>query len=417
MALQEDRIRNGIAVVGAGTSGYLTVLYLCKNYPDIKIRWVYPQNNKPIGVGEATVPEVTLFLKELGITPKIIINEMNGTLKLGVKFKDFYKDGESYNHPFGGTDWESFNIDYMIETNTVPDNILDYEEIANHFDVRELMLYLDKLLPTFPNLNIERWEVQSASDLSEKIVIDCTGFRKSLLNQLIPDNFVSITDKIPNNSAYVYRAPYKSIEQKVPYTISQAMDYGWAWNIPLGDKLTVGYVHDDKHDVYNEYINYLKTIYGDVDETKINKVGMITGKNKQHIYESDQTVIAIGLSSFFIEPLEATGLYLVQFGILLFDDYINGKITADKYNDVYNHEFDTILDFIIAHYKFSTRDNEYWSHYKNLDAELYKENNIFPKRSWDYILRGFGLSNYRPTMDRSFFAVRQGKKYNEKDFT
>jgi tryptophan halogenase len=417
MALQEDRIRDGIAVIGAGTSGYLTVLYLCKNYPDINIRWVYPQNNKPIGVGEATVPEVTLFLKELGITPKIIINEMNGTLKLGVKFKDFYKDGESYNHPFGGTDWEGFNIDYMIETNTVPDNILDYEEIANHFDVRELMLYLDKLLPTFPNLNIERWEVQSSSDLSEKIVIDCTGFRKSLLNQLIPNNFVSITDKIPNNSAYVYRAPYKSIEQKVPYTISQAMHYGWAWNIPLGDKLTVGYVHDDKHDVYNEYVDYLKTIYGDVDETKINKVGMITGKNKEHIYESNQTVIAIGLSSFFIEPLEATGLYLVQFGIRLFDDYINGKITAEKYNDVYNNEFDTILDFIIAHYKFSTRDNEYWSHYKNLDAELYKENNIFPKRSWDYVLRGFGLSNYKPTMDRSFFAVRQGKKYNEKDFT
>lgn len=342
---------------------------------------------------------------------------MNGTLKLGVKFKDFYKDGESYNHPFGGTDWEGFNIDYMIETNTVPDNILDYEEIANHFDVRELMKYLDNLLPTFPNLTIERWEVNSASDLSEKIVIDCTGFRKSLLNQLIPDNFVSIVDKIPNNSAYVYRAPYRSIEQKVPYTISQAMNYGWAWNIPLGDKLTVGYVYDDKYDVYNEYVDYLKTIYGDIDETLINKVGMVTGKNKLHIHEDDQTVIAIGLSSFFIEPLEATGLYLVQFGIRLFDDYINSKITAIEYNNTYNHEFDTILDFIIAHYKFSNRNNEYWNHYKDLEIELYKENNIFPKRSWDYILRGFELSNYKPMMDRSFFAVRQGKKYNEKDFT
>jgi len=80
---------NAIAVVGAGTTGYLTTLYLCKNYPDLNVRWIYPENNKPIGVGEATVPEVTEFLKDLDIDIKVIINELNGSLKLGIRFEDF----------------------------------------------------------------------------------------------------------------------------------------------------------------------------------------------------------------------------------------------------------------------------------------------------------------------------------------
>ena len=418
MALQEDRIRNGIAVIGAGTSGYLTVLFLCKNYPNTQIRWIYPKINNPIGVGEATVPEVTTFLNDLGISTKTIINELNGSLKLGIKFVDFYQKGESFNHPFGADAFESFNINYMMDTNTVPDNILEYKEIATHFDVRELMAYLDKLLPTFKNLTIVRDTVDDCAELSEDTVVDCTGFKRSLLNKYIPDNFTSITYKIPNNGAFVYRAPYKSSEQKVPYTTCKAMDYGWCWHISLGDKMSVGYVHDNKYDVKEEYIKHLESLFGEVDVDQINYVPMITGRNKQHIYEGTrQTIIAVGLSSFFIEPLESTGLYLVQYGIKCLDKYLKEKIDAQYYSEEYNNEFDVILDFIIAHYKFSARDNEYWNQYKNIDIKLYRENNIFPILSWDYILRGFKMSNYKPMMDRSFFAVRQGKKYNEKDFT
>lgn len=369
-------------------------------------------------MGEATVPEVTAFLNDLGISTQTILNELNGSLKLGIKFVDFYKKGESFNHPFGANSFESFNINYMMDSNTVPDNILEYKEIATHFDVRVLMKYLDKVLCTFKNLTIEHDIIDDCAHLVEDTVIDCTGFRKSLLNKYIPNNFQSISDKIPNNAALVYRAPYKSIEQKVPYTTCKAMNNGWCWHIPLGNQMSIGYVHDNTYDVKQEFADHLKTIFDDVNYENIVSVPMITGRNLKHIYEGQrQTIIAIGLSSFFIEPLESTGLYLVQYGIKCLDKYLKEEITDQFYNQEYNDEFDVILDFIIAHYKYSTHSNEYWTHYKDLDVELYKENNIFPKQSWDYILRGFELSNYKPGMDRSFFGVRQGKPYHEKDFT
>lgn len=281
MALQENRIKHGITIVGAGTTGYLTTLFLCKNYPNVQIRWVYPKVNKPIGVGEATVPEVTSFLKELGISPEIILKDLKGSLKLGIKFKDFYEKGKSFNHPFGNTDQESYNINYMINNDIVPHNILDYDEIATHFDVRELMKYLDDIFDQFDNLTIERRIVQSTDEFDEDIIIDCTGFSKALADY----NFVDITDKIPNNRAMVYRTKYKDISQKVPYTTAQAMQNGWIWNISLKDEMSIGYIYDDTYDVKEEFIKYLEENYNDVDQSKIFEVPMITGRNEEHIIE------------------------------------------------------------------------------------------------------------------------------------
>ena len=415
MALQENRIGNGIAVIGAGTTGYLTTLFLCKNYPHVKIKWIYPENNTPIGVGEATVPEVTKFLKDLGITPKIIINEINGSLKVGVKFKDFYKPNHNIYHPFGATEEESYNLKYCMENDIVPDDILDYDEIAMHFDVRELMLYLDKIMKDLPNLTIERRIVNNISEVEEDTVIDCTGFKRALSNY----EFVDITDKIPNNKALVYRTKYKNIKDKVPYTTAVAADCGWIWETPLNKTIAYGYVHDGRYNVKEEFIQHLKKYYDDIDESLIREVPMITGRNVKHIIrENGKTIIALGLSSFFIEPLESTGLYLVVYGIKTLDKYLKGQVSADYYNYDYNHEFDVILDFIIAHYKYSTYDTDYWNHYKNLDIQTYRENNIFPRRSWDYLLSGFNQVEFKPKMDPlTFMRVRKGTKYCEKDFT
>lgn len=361
---------------------------------------------------------MTSFLKDLGIDIKTILNELNGSLKLGIKFKDFYKEGESFNHPFGENVFESFNISYMMDNDTVPDNILEYNEIATHFDVRELMQYLDNVLPQFKNLIIERGEVTDINELKEQTIVDCTGFRKSIINQFLPNNFNSIIDKIPNNTALVYRAPYKNKNQKVPYTTCQAMDNGWIWNIPLGDQLSIGYVHDNKNNVLKEFIKYIVSIFGECHTEHIIEIPMITGRNEKHIYEGEsKTIIALGLSSFFIEPLESTGLYLVQYGIKCLDKYLKEQISADYYNTDYNNEFDVILDFIIAHYKYSDRTGEYWEYYKDLEIQEYRENNIFPVLSWEYILKGFDRSNFKPVMDRSFFSARKGTKYCEKDFT
>ena len=368
-------------------------------------------------MGEASVPEVQEFLNDLGISLDDIIRNCNGNFKVGVKFVDWWKKGTSFYHPFGLTDIESVELEYMMQNNIVPENLLtDYFDLASHFDVKLLTAYLDQKFTEFSNLTIERRFVNSLDEVTDSFIVDCTGFKKSFINQRDPNNFVSITNIIPNDQVFVYRSDYadKSTQQ-VPYTTMIAQDYGWIWNIPLADKITYGYVHSRRYDVKQAFIDYVESQVGPIDKTKINTVEMTTGRNKKHILHTDnKTVCCVGLSSCFIEPLEATGLYLAVFGIRLLGKYLEQQITEETYSDTYNAEFDAVLDFVVAHYKYSTRDNEYWQHYNNVAVELYKPNGIFPNRSWDYIIAGFNDNDRELKIKaESILKLRKGLHFSK----
>lgn len=417
MALQENRIGKRITVVGGGTSGYLTVLYFCVKRPDIHITWIYPVDNKPIGVGEATVPDVTNFLTDLGISIQTILNDIGGSLKIGAKFENWNGD-TIFCHPFGLTDTESVEIEWMMQNNLLTENITrEYSDLAVNFDVRELALYLDEYFKRFNNLTIIRKSIEDAQEIEDNLIVDCTGFAKVLINKHDKDNFKSISHIIPNNRAYVYRAQYSDIDtQQVAYTTLTAAKHGWIWNTPLKDVVTFGYIHDDTFDVKQEFIDFVESrVNYKIDETKIGNIKMITGRNENHIsHQGDKIVYSVGLSSFFIEPLEATGLYLTSFGIKLLEKLIDDQITEEYYNSEYNREFDAVTDFIASYYKFSTNSNEYWNKFKDLDIIKHRKNHIFPERSWHYILSGLGVEERKLKIDaRSILKLRKGISYRE----
>lgn len=371
-----------IAVIGAGTSGYMSTLYFCTKYPHYKIKWIYPENNVTIGVGEGTVPQVTNFFRECGITADHIIKEIGGSLKLGIKFEGFLP--QDYFHPFGGASSEAPELVYMMENNKIPENIESYD-IAFHFSVANLAKFLDKWFEKFNNLTIERRTVESVEEVDCDWLIDCTGFKRAFVNKYYENNFVPIDKSVPNNKALVYRTTIPE-HKRFSYTTSRAMDHGWIWNIPLRDEIGIGYVHDSKFDVKNEFLDYLeKEGFG---RPEVREVNMVTGRNRYHYKDlGNKKLVSIGLSSAFIEPLEATGLYFTAFSIKQLDLLIHERLTPAMYNRNINYEFDVTVDFIVAHYKFSHRDNDYWNHYKNVPIELYRRNNCFPRASWAYILQ------------------------------
>ena len=71
-----------IAIVGGGSSGWLAAAYLNYNFPDYDITIIDKEIGTPVGVGEATLLNFKLFLKNCGfeveewfdITGWIIIN-------------------------------------------------------------------------------------------------------------------------------------------------------------------------------------------------------------------------------------------------------------------------------------------------------------------------------------------------------
>ena len=393
-----------ITIVGGGTAGYLAVAYLCRMFPERNIRWIYPAENSPIGVGEATLPDMVNFLDEIGISSDDIINHCNGSIKCGFRFDGFSGVTKSYFH--------SFSLhDERCRQERVPDNILQLKSgIGLHFEVTALIALIESRLQAHKNLTVIRSTV-SYSDVKDTadIVIDCTGLSRQIIKDIQPeDNFISLLDRIPNNAALVYRHKYTDPLREIKqYSIGTAMEYGWVWNIFLRREMTLGYVHPDRYDVKEEFINFLeKSICSKIDHSKIRKVNFTTGRNKIHLVDSNPPVVAIGLSSCFIEPMESTSLFITIFGIRLIRQYINGEVSALEFNALINREYESIANFVLAHYKYTNRCNEYWDSYKSIPIENYAISECFDTPDWDHILIGMG--HIQPTSENlAEVAVRK----------
>ena len=370
---------NKITIIGGGTAGHISTLFLAKNFSDKEITWIFPEENNAIGVGEATVPYVTDFLNDLGISIETIIKEANGNIKLGIKFVDFFD--EIRYHPFGNSLNESNLLMEFMKRDKVPENILEYGDIASQFNITDLYNFMYKTIAK-TNVKIVRREFIELDLIG--LVVDCTGFNRYVLNYETPTKVLK-PKEIQNNVALVHRQEEKCIE---PYSTFFALDNGWFWKTPTQKETSYGFVFDKTKLSIEEADTAFKKALVDKDllkeDFKTRLIPMTCGYNDNNykLFEN-YSVTGIGLSSFFIEPLESTGLYFVCYGLNLLKQLINSEITEVEYTNTFTNEFESVSDFISAHFIAST--NKKHQHYKEFNIKK-SISDIFSERSWDYIL-------------------------------
>jgi tryptophan halogenase len=440
-------LKKRITIVGGGTAGWLTALHINKLFDGkADITLIESTEIGILGAGEGAVPHLLSFLNNLDIDINEVINETNGSHKIGVSFENWNGDGKKYIHEFFSLDTtftytDEYFAGYLLSkgidlNNVIGAKILAYSNKAPmdkfgnpftgysiHFDSHLMAEFLKKkalerginLIEGIVtevghnNLNyINALKLQSNEIINTDFVFDCSGFKRLIVGKFYEGNWVSYKDKLRVNTALPFQLP-QSKEHIQPYTKAIAMKYGWLWQIPLQNRIGCGYLFDsslididsakteiEKH--FNTDIQFGKPIHfeaGYYSNTWINNC------------------IAIGLSAGFSEPLEATSLLMITYSLQLLklnDLKFITKDTIQKYNTAV---FDTnadIIDFLQFHYFTKRNDTEFWNeNYLRVNQSnelmengfLLKEtmdilNNqmsLFTKYSWILIAHGIGYIN------------------------
>jgi tryptophan halogenase len=405
-----------IAILGGGTAGWLTALYLRTALggigdKQISIQLVESEDIGIIGVGEATVPTLRATLGTVGIPEAEFLVRANATFKNGIKFQDWEEPGAAFTHPFeppslaagfgiaqhwvnlrnNGVPVTTFDRDIVV-TPTLCDvgvgpklwSSQPYEapmSYAYHLDAVKFAAYLRELAiargvkrtaGTVVDVSLTEdgfigsLKTKEGATIAADLFIDCSGFAAQLIEKALNDPFVQYGDLLCDR-AVAFQIPFPEPKHPIrPYTTSTAKTAGWIWEIDLFDRMGTGYVYSSAFISDEDAEEELCRHHG-VDRAKVTarRLNMRVGRRANTWVKN---CVAIGLSSGFIEPLESTGIYLIEAAVKLLIDHIGYSRPVDalvkRYNDLMRDSYDDIKDFIVMHYVTSSRrDTPFWRAY------------------------------------------------------
>ncbi|KAF1710521.1 tryptophan halogenase [Pseudoxanthomonas kalamensis DSM 18571] len=466
--MSNNSIRS-IVIVGGGTAGWMSAAACAKVLgPDYSIRLIESEVIGTVGVGEGTVPYIRSFNSMLQIDEADFVRNTQGSFKLGVQFRDWRRIGDTYIHGFGSEIGRALgslpfhqywlkaarmgvaNKDigayvlsslaasqdrFMVSASDVPpESPLANIAYAYHFDAglyaRYLRGYSEVRGVRRTEGRISKIEVDPGSGFVQVVVmedgesihgdlfIDCSGFRGLLIEETLETGYIDYGDWLPCDRAWA--VPSANVGPLQPYTRATAREAGWQWRIPLQHRTGNGYVYSSRHVSDDEAAaTLLKHLDGPaLDEPR--QLRFATGRRRKFW---NRNVVAIGLSGGFMEPLEATGIYLIQSGIAkllgLLPREGMPEALANRYNLQMGFDFDRIRDFLILHYHATERDDSrFWQQCANMDIpeelkdviRLFRDSGrfyrngeeMFAEMSWIQIMLGQGIvpGDYHPLVDR-----------------
>ncbi|MBO9559067.1 MAG: tryptophan 7-halogenase [Caulobacter sp.] len=412
----DQRPINDILIVGGGTAGWLTAAYLARKLgadrPDgVRITLIESSEIGIIGVGEGTIPTIRATMREIGIDEAQFMRGAGAAFKQGIKFVDWVDapvDGahSHYYHPFtrphalGGMDlapyWlmgcaggksyaEAVTLQESIcEAGKGPKLIDDPEYssplgYAYHFDAAKLAVLMREAAKALGvrhllgNVNGARLDETGAiaavvtrehGELTAGLYIDCSGFSAKLIGEAMGVPFVDDSDVLFVNRAVAIQVLYERPDASVAAsTISTAHEAGWTWDIGLPDRRGVGYVYSNHHTSDDRAEEVLRAYIGPAAEgLDARQLKLPIGHRKTPWVKN---CVAVGLSAGFLEPLEATGIMLIEAAAWmlgrLFPRSGDLETTAALFNEAMGLRYKGVLDFIKLHYCLSRRtDNDFW---------------------------------------------------------
>ncbi len=453
-----------VAIVGGGTAGWMTAATLSQSFPHLRggIRLVESETIGTVGVGEATIPPIIDYIRTHAIDEDDLVRRTQATFKLGIEFKDWTRPGHSYIHPFGPTGLPKSGVPFYtywhrcaLEGTAAPLDVYSLQALAArqnrfmrpvarmhsplativyalHLDARLFAGYLRAyaeargVMRTEGNVRdvalrcedgfIESITLESGERIEADLFIDCTGFRGLLIEGALNSGYEDWTHWLPCDRAVA--VPCERTGPLSSHTMASAREVGWQWRIPLQHRVGNGYVYSSQFladDAAQEIL--LANLEGAATREPL-RLRFTSGRRKQCW---SRNCVAIGLSAGFLEPLESTGIHLIQRGIFvllkLFPDRHFRQRDIDQYNRQLAFDYERARDFIVAHYHFTEREGEFWRYcrstvlpeslrerielFRNYGRLMRDENELFSVQSWFHVLIGQAVTTagYDPFAD------------------
>ena len=397
-----------IVIVGGGAAGWMSAAALARTIErDCRITLIESEEIGILGVGEATIPPIKLFNDMLGVPEEQFLRRTQGTFKLGIEFVDWARLGQRYCQPFGSYGrpfdlvqmqhhwlrahaagraggleeycmaWAAAREGRFDHPAADPRSVLSTYLYAYHFDAH---LYAKFLREYAESRGVRRIEgkvvaveqhpesgfvqavrLEDGRQERAELFIDCSGMRALLIEGALASGFDDWSHWLPCDRALTVPSARTVL---TPYTRSQAHTAGWQWRIPLQHRTGNGHVYASS---WMSDAQAAEVLLAHLDAPTLAEPRLIRFTPGRRRVHWNKNVIAIGLSSGFLEPLESTALHLIQAGIskliAYFPDRDFDPLVIREYNRVASAEVERIRDFIILHYHLNTRtDGALWRH-------------------------------------------------------
>ncbi len=456
MAAADQPVRK-VTIVGGGTAGWMTAAVLSQWLSKVEITLVESDEIGTIGVGEATIPHIRNFLALAGIDALKMISESKASFKLGIEFVNWGADGERYIHGFGkiGRDmlWLHPHQLWLAAKARVPEKVLSFDhysincvachknkfafpdtrnrnspvadmEYAYHFDASLFARYLrsecetrgvkrvegriNEVIQNPETGFVEKVRLTDGREVEGDLFVDCSGMRALLIGDALGIGYDNWNKWLLCDRAQA--VPCASVSPITPYTRSTAKKAGWQWRIPLQHRIGNGYVYSS--DLISDE-EVAESLLRDLDGEAMADPRPVRFAPGRRLKSWEKNVIAIGLSSGFLEPLESTSIHLIQTGIhrllAMFPAIGFNRADIDEYNRQARYEYEDVRDFIIAHYKVTRRSGDpFWDHVREMDVpdslnerfDLFRSSGrffkhgaaeLFAEESWVQVLLGQGF--------------------------
>lgn len=462
--MPDRRIRK-IVILGGGTAGWMTAAALAKvnSPPQFSITLVESDDIGIIGVGEATIPTIHWFNRLIDLPEGDLIRETRATYKLGIEFVNWNGDGSRYFHPFGRygapQDASMFyhrwiraklaeavpsHQDFSLSTRAAragkfappsndPNSIFATLGYAYHFDAGLYAAFLRRRCESKGVRRVEGKVTHVAQDpesgfitsltthrdevIEGDLFIDCSGLRALLIEGTLHTGFDDWSHWLPCDRAQA--VPTERIQDPIPYTRSTAHAAGWQWRIPLQHRTGNGIVYSSKFCSDAEAATTLRANLDSPVLADPRLIRFLTGRRRK---AWNKNVVAIGLASGFLEPLESTSIHLIQSGIAkllsLFPTRDCHPEVAEQFNRVFDADVESVRDFLILHYHRSTgRSEPMWeycqhmpvpdsvsyrmTHFEHTGRIVLATDELFKEASWFAVMMGQDLrpTDYNPLLD------------------